>query len=185
MKARSIGIKWWYDYGNGRSVEGDLGHDEIKRMFEPCGPVEEIIPNMGPGIAYLRFENKDAMPKALEMHKTTYKGGSRNREGTLKVYAGGRVPDRSPPSSRPNPVESDDEDQGSLPRSAPSLRRVCGGKGWVVHGLLFEYSDGVRTGFFGENNMSALRLDDDAGISRRNGVWQVAGLCAVGSCLTP
>jgi hypothetical protein len=185
MQARSIGIKWWYDYGNGRSVEGDLGHDEIKRMFEPCGPVEEIIPNMGPGIAYLRFENKDAVPKALEMHKTTYKGGSRNREGTLKVYAGGRVPDRSPPSSRPNPVESDDEDQGSLPRSAPSLRRVCGGKGWVVHGLLFEYSDGVRTGFFGENNMSALRLDDDAGISRRNGVWQVAGLCAVGSCLTP
>ena len=82
-------------------------------------------------------------------------------------------------------VESDDEDQGSLPRSAPSLRRVCSGKGWVVHGLLFEYSDGVRTGFFGENNMSALRLDDDAGISRRNGVWQVAGLCAVGSCLTP
>ena len=76
MKARSIGIKWWYDYGNGRSVEGDLGHDEIKRMFEPCGPVEEII-------------------------KTTYKGGSRNREGTLKVYAGGAVPDRSPSSARP------------------------------------------------------------------------------------
>ena len=101
MQARSIGIKWWYDYGNGRSVEGDLGHDEIKRMFEPCGPVEEIIPNMGPGIAYLRFENKDAMPKALEMHKTTYKGGSRNREGTLKVYAGGAVPDRSPSSARP------------------------------------------------------------------------------------
>ena len=101
MKARSIGIKWWYDFGNGRTVEGDLVHDELKRMFEPCGPVEEIIPNMGPGIAYLRFESKDAMPKALEMHNTTYKGGSRNREGTLKVYAGGSVPDRSPSSARP------------------------------------------------------------------------------------
>ena len=101
MKARSIGIKWWYDYGNGRTVEGDLVHDELKRMFERCGPVEEIIPNMGPGIAYLRFESKDAMPKALEMHKTTYKGGSRNREGTLKVYAGGSVPDRSPSAARP------------------------------------------------------------------------------------
>jgi hypothetical protein len=56
---------------------------------------------VGPGIAYLRFENQDAMPKALEMHKTTYKGGSRNREGTLKVYAGGRVPDCSPSSARP------------------------------------------------------------------------------------
>ena len=104
MKERSIGIKWWYDYseyGNGREVEGDLGHDELKRMFEPCGPVEEIIAKMGPGIAYLRFENKDAVPKALEMHKTTYKGGSRNREGTLKVYAGGTVPDISPSFSRP------------------------------------------------------------------------------------
>ena len=101
MKARSIGIKWWYDFGNGRTVEGDLVHDELKRMFEPCGPVEEIIANRGPGIAYLRFESKDAMPKALEMHKTTYKGGSRNREGTLKVYAGGIVPDRSPSSKRP------------------------------------------------------------------------------------
>ena len=101
IKSRSLGIKWWYDYGNGREVEGDLVHDELKRMFEPCGPVEEIIANMGPGIAYLRFENQDAMPKALEMHKTTYKGGSRNREGTLKVYAGGRVPDRSPSSARP------------------------------------------------------------------------------------
>ena len=101
MRARSIGIKWWIDIGPGRSVEGDLVHDELKRMFEPCGPVEEIIANMGPGIAYLRFESKDAMPKALEMHQTTYKGGSRNREGTLKVYAGGIVPDRSPPSSRP------------------------------------------------------------------------------------
>ena len=93
MVSRSIGIKWWYDCGNGREEEGDLVHDELKRMFEPCGPVEEIIASMGPGIAFLRFENKEAMPKALEMHKTTYKGGSRNREGTLKVYAGGIVPD--------------------------------------------------------------------------------------------
>ena len=30
--------------------------------------------------------------------------------------------------------------------TAPSLRRVCSGKGSVVHGLLLEYSDGVRTG---------------------------------------
>ena len=176
-KARSIGIKWWIDIGPGRSVEGDLVHDEIERMFEPCGPVEEIIANMGPGIAYLRFESKDAMPKALEMHQTTYKGGSRNREGTLKVYAGGIVPDRSPPSSRPPADESDDEDKGGLPRSAPSLRRVCGGKGWVVHGLLFEYSDGVRTGFFGNNDLSPVPLNDDAGISRRNGEWQVAEAC--------
>ena len=83
-------------------------------------------------------------------------------------------PQAQPPLAAPAP-----------PRSAPSLRRVCSGKGWVVHGLLFEYSDGVRTGFFGENNQSPLPLDDDAGISRRDGVWQVAGRCAVGSYLTP
>ena len=62
---------------------------------------------------------------------------------------------------------------------------MCGGTGDVVHGLLFEYSDGVRTGFFGNNDNSPLSLNDDAGISRRNGEWQVAGLCAVGSCLPP
>ena len=64
----AAGEEGWYDFGNGREVEGDLVHDELMRMFEPCGPVEEIIANMGPGIAYLRFESKDAMPKALEMH---------------------------------------------------------------------------------------------------------------------
>ena len=58
------------------------------------------------------------------------------------------------------------------PQAQPSLRRVCGGKGWVVHGLLLEYSDGVRTGFFGENDGSPLPLSDDAALVRRGGVWQ-------------
>ena len=65
-------------------------------------------------------------------------------------------------------------------RPAPSLRRVCSGKGWVVHGLLLEYSDGVRTGFFVEKDGSPLWLFDNAALLRRGGVWQVAGLCSVG-----
>ena len=93
MKARSIGIKWWVDHGNGRTTEGDWDENEIKTMFSPCGSVEEVM-LMGPGIAYLRFDNKDAMPQALEMHNTTYTGGRRNRPGTLKVYKGGKVPNR-------------------------------------------------------------------------------------------
>ena len=64
--------------------------------------------------------------------------------------------------------------------TAPSLRRVCSGKGSVVHGLLLEYSDGVRTGFFVENDGSPLPLSDNAALLRRGGVWQVAGLCGVG-----
>ena len=64
--------------------------------------------------------------------------------------------------------------------TAPSLRRVCSGKGSVVHGLLLEYSDGVRTGFFVEKDGSPLRLFDNAALLRRGGVWQVAGLCGVG-----
>ena len=70
-------------------------------------------------------------------------------------------PQAQPPPTAPAP-----------PRSAPSLRRVCSGKGWVVHGLLLEYSDGVRTGFFGENDGSPLPLSDDAALLRRGGVWQ-------------
>ena len=58
------------------------------------------------------------------------------------------------------------------PQAQPSLRRVCSGKGWVVHGLLLEYSDGVRTGFFGENDGSPVPLSDDAALLRRGGVWQ-------------
>ena len=58
------------------------------------------------------------------------------------------------------------------PQAQPSLRRVCSGKGWVVHGLLLEYSDGVRTGFFGENDGSPVPLSDDAALVRRGGVWQ-------------
>ena len=58
------------------------------------------------------------------------------------------------------------------PQGQPSLRRVCSGKGWVVHGLLLEYSDGVRTGFFGENDGSPVPLSDDAALVRRGGVWQ-------------
>ena len=69
---------------------------------------------------------------------------------------------------------------GAAGRPAPSLRRVCSGKGWVVHGLLLEYSDGVRTGFFVENDGSPLWLFDNAALLRRGGVWQVAGLCGVG-----
>ena len=72
-------------------------------------------------------------------------------------------PQAQPPLAAPAP-----------PRSAPSLRRVCSGKGWVVHGLLLEYSDGVRTGFFGENDGSPLPLSDDAALLRRGGVWQDA-----------
>ena len=64
--------------------------------------------------------------------------------------------------------------------TAPSLRRVCSGKGSVVHGLLLEYSDGVRTGLFVENDGSPLWLFDNAALMRRGGVWQVAGLCGVG-----
>ena len=70
-------------------------------------------------------------------------------------------PQAQPPRAAPAP-----------PRAAPSLRRVCSGKGWVVHGLLLEYSDGVRTGFFGENDGSPLPLSDDAALLRRGGVWQ-------------
>ena len=69
---------------------------------------------------------------------------------------------------------------GAAGRPAPSLRRVCSGKGWVLHGLLLEYSDGVRTGFFVENDGSPLPLSDNAALLRRGGVWQVAGLCGVG-----
>ena len=69
---------------------------------------------------------------------------------------------------------------GAAGRPAPSLRRVCSGKSWVVHGLLLEYSDGVRTGFFVENDGSPLWLFDNAALLRRGGVWQVAGLCGVG-----
>lgn len=54
---------------------------------------------------------------------------------------------------------------------APTLTRVCGGKGWVVHGLVLEFSDGVRTGYFGENDGSPMPLSDDAGMARRGGVW--------------
>ena len=54
---------------------------------------------------------------------------------------------------------------------APALTRVCGGKGWVVHGVVLEFSDGVRTGYFGENDGSPMALSDDAGLARRGGVW--------------
>ena len=53
----------------------------------------------------------------------------------------------------------------------PALTRVCCGKGWVVHGLVFEYADGVRTGYFGENDGSPMTLSDDAGLARRGGRW--------------
>ena len=55
--------------------------------------------------------------------------------------------------------------------AAPSLIRVCGGSGWVVHGLVLEYSNGLRTGFFVENDGSPLSLWDDAAMQRRGGVW--------------
>ena len=55
--------------------------------------------------------------------------------------------------------------------AAPSLIRVCGGSGWVVHGLVLEYSNGLRTGFFVENDGSPLSLWDDAAMQQRGGVW--------------
>ena len=53
----------------------------------------------------------------------------------------------------------------------PSLVRVCVASGWVVHGLVLEYSNGMRTGFFLENDGSPVPLSDDAAMQRRSGVW--------------
>ena len=60
---------------------------------------------------------------------------------------------------------------GRTEDAAPSLIRVCCGCGWVVHGLVLEYSNGLRTGFFLENDGSPVSLWDDAAMQRRNGVW--------------
>ena len=56
-------------------------------------------------------------------------------------------------------------------RAAPSLVRICGACGWVVHGLVLEYSDGVRTGYLGDNSGMPLSLYDDAALQQRSGVW--------------
>ena len=70
---RVIGCKWWFDYGGGRLSEGDWDADEVKQMFSHCGRVEKVVlPWLG--AAEVRFENKEAVAKALEMHKTFYTG---------------------------------------------------------------------------------------------------------------
>ena len=59
-------------------------------------------------------------------------------------------------------------------RAAPSLTslvRICGACGWFVHGLVLVYSDGVRTGFLGDNSGMPLSLCDDAALQQRSGVW--------------
>ena len=90
---RVIGCKWWFDYGGGRLSEGDWDADEVKQMFSHCGKVEKANPNSNPnpnpnpnpnqvtkvvlpwlGAAEVRFENKESVAKALEMHKTFYTG---------------------------------------------------------------------------------------------------------------
>jgi hypothetical protein len=40
-----------------------------------------------------------------------------------------------------------------------------------LHGLVLEYSNGIRTGFFLENDGSPVPLSDDAAMQRRSGVW--------------
>ena len=70
---RVIGCKWWFDYGGGRLSEGDWDADEVKQMFSHCGRVEKVVlPWLG--AAEVRFESKEAVAKALEMHKTFYTG---------------------------------------------------------------------------------------------------------------
>eukprot|EP00962_Isochrysis_galbana_P045767 scaffold18144_cov130-Isochrysis_galbana.AAC.4 len=55
----------------------------------------------------------------------------------------------------------------------PAVTRVCGGKGWVVHGLVFEFADGSRAGAFLENDGSRVTsLHDDEALARRGGSWQ-------------
>jgi hypothetical protein len=59
----------------------------------------------------------------------------------------------------------------------PALTRVCGGKGWVVHGLVFEFADGSRAGAFLENDGSRVAsLRDDAALVRRGGSWHAVSL---------
>jgi mannosyl-glycoprotein endo-beta-N-acetylglucosaminidase len=54
----------------------------------------------------------------------------------------------------------------------PALTRVCGGKGWVVHGLVLEFADGSRAGAFLENDGSRIAsLRDDEALARRGGSW--------------
>ena len=98
----------------------------------------------------------------------------------MGYYRDGAETSRSAATRRRQPGDAEARAFLAAGRPAPSLRRVCSGKGWVVHGLLLEYSDGVRTGFFVENDGSPLWLFDNAALLRRGGVWQVAGLCGVG-----
>ena len=101
-------------------------------------------------------------------------------EHGMGYYRDGAETSRSAATRRRQPGDAEARAFLAAGRPAPSLRRVCSGKGWVVHGLLLEYSDGVRTGFFVENDGSPLWLFDNAALLRRGGVWQVAGLCGVG-----
>ena len=83
-----------------------------------------------------------------------------------------------PPSPSPPPPSPSSPPPSPSPPSVtglsvtPSLIRVCVASGWVVHGLeVLEYSDGLRTGVFLENNGSPLPLWDNAALQRRGRVW--------------
>ena len=42
---------------------------------------------------------------------------------------------------------------------------------YVIHGLCFELSDGMRLGQFLEDDKQAMDLEDDAGLIRRDAQW--------------
>ena len=50
--------------------------------------------------------------------------------------------------------------------------RVCGATGDVVHGLIFELSNGTRLGTFLENSQEPMDLTDESGLLRRGGRWE-------------
>ena len=50
--------------------------------------------------------------------------------------------------------------------------RVCGATGDVVHGLIFELSNGTRLGTFLENSQEPMDLTDENGLLRRGGRWE-------------
>jgi len=58
---------------------------------------------------------------------------------------------------------------GALVKALQSatLRRVAGGKGWVVHGLAIEFGDGTRRGTFLSNEGEPIDLNNDSGSLER------------------
>ena len=75
--------------------------------------------------------------------------------------------------------------------SLPSVKRVAGGVGWVVHGLCFEFSDGTRRGLFLTNKtQEPIYLSDDVALNARNAKWKdmcdneyIIGITGFSSCL--